>query len=108
MWFLFRGAYDHTSIEGKIHVFFFFSVIRPSNFFRYGPGDLCMFFSGYIAHLVDEFVPDVQTREMKEKLVTPGWVETVFFCLQVTLDILRDKPVGWGERTCFGANTTTS
>ena len=69
---------------------------------------MCLFFSSYIGHLVDEYTPQTQTLEMKEKNIRPGRIGTVFFCPEYSVKILKDKPPKWGVETAFGSNTASN
>jgi hypothetical protein len=65
---------------------------------------MCLFFSGYVAHVVDHYVPKIQTLEMQEHAITLGRLGTVFFCPEKSLETLTNKPQGWGVLTDFGSN----
>jgi len=73
-------------------------------FFRYLPGDFCIFYSSDIYHKVAPFTPLPQTPEQADQIITPGRIGSVFFFPRNSLKVLKGKLKRWGYRTAFGKN----
>lgn len=69
---------------------------------RYGPGSICIFYSSELYHKVSKFDPLPQTKEQKEKDITPGRIGTVMFFPEASFEILKGKPKGWAVKTNYG------
>ncbi|KAL0061160.1 hypothetical protein AAF712_012030 [Marasmius tenuissimus] len=67
--------------------------------FLYAPGDVAIFYASLLFHTVTPW----EAKPMKATdVVTPGRVGTVMFNPEGAVDVLKDKPKGWGMSTVFG------
>jgi len=88
-----------------VSLFCFFSQVQLKlvSMFSYGPGCVCIFFSSELYHKVSNFQPLQQTKEQKDKNITPGRIGTVMFFPKASFEILKGKPEGWARKTDYGA-----
>jgi hypothetical protein len=81
-----------------------YHLFRSNELFRYLPGDVCIFYSSRVLHLVDTFYPLPQTQEEKAQKLTPGRIGSVFFFPKASFMWLQGKGPNWGVKTGFGRN----
>ncbi|KAH8101944.1 hypothetical protein BXZ70DRAFT_1018342 [Cristinia sonorae] len=70
--------------------------------FLYQPGDVFISYTGVIAHRVAPWVATPVSAEAAKFGVTPGRIGTVYMENQVSFQVLKDKPAGWGRKTSYG------
>lgn len=61
---------------------------------------MAIFLASKLWHKVETWTP---ARAQPGDTVTPGRVGTVFFAPARSLEVLADKPAGWGIKTGLGA-----
>lgn len=81
-------------MDSDTHLIFFNS---------YKPRHVIIFRSSALYHEVTEWTPAIMKRE---DIFTPGRAAYVYFTHQNVVDLLKDKPIGWFEKTGCGEFST--
>lgn len=69
---------------------------------RYSCGHVAIFYAGKLYHKVSDWTP---LPKQSGDPVTPGRIGSVFFNPNGTIEVLHDKPPGWGKDTGYGLMT---